>query len=197
MEIILSSNNFHKLVEFKKVFEKYDIKILSLKDVGINIEVEETGKTFKENAFLKAEAISKMTDKIVVADDSGLEVHALDGFPGIYYSRFMEGKPYEEKFAAINEKLKDKENRQANFNCTLCVINLEKEPLYFEGKAFGEIIESPRGESGFGYDPIFLYTPSNKTFAELTNEEKNQVSHRGNAIKLLLQYLKENNYIHE
>ena len=83
MEIILSSNNFHKLVEFKKVFEKYDIKILSLKDVGINIEVEETGKTFKENAFLKAEAISKMTDKIVVADDSGLEVHALDGFPGI------------------------------------------------------------------------------------------------------------------
>jgi len=197
LEIILSSNNFHKLVEFKKVFEKYDIKILSLKDVGINIEVEETGKTFKENAFLKAEAISKMTDKIVVADDSGLEVHALDGFPGIYSSRFMEGKPYEEKFVAINEKLKDKENRQANFNCTLCVINLEKEPLYFEGKAFGEIIESPRGESGFGYDPIFLYTPSNKTFAELTNEEKNQVSHRGNAIKLLLQYLKENNYIHE
>lgn len=197
MEIVIASNNFHKISEFKGTLEKYGVKIYSLNDLNIHIEVDETGKTFKENAFLKAEAISKLTDKIVVADDSGLEIRALDNFPGIYSARFMEGHPYSEKFVAINEMLGGKLDRYARFNSTLCVMNLKPEPLYFVGYAEGEVLAKPQGESSFGYDPIFYSYKAKKTFAELSQDEKNAVSHRGEAIKALVKYLEENNYIHE
>ncbi len=197
MEIVIASNNFHKISEFKGVLEKYGVKIYSLNDLNIHVEVDETGKTFKENAFLKAEAISKLTDKVVVADDSGLEIRALDNFPGIYSARFMEGHPYSEKFVAINKMLDGKLDRYARFNSTLCVMNLKPEPLYFVGYAEGEVLKKPQGESSFGYDPIFYSYKAKKTFAELSQDEKNAVSHRGEAIKALVKYLEENNYIHE
>lgn len=195
MKIVLATNNQHKLDEFRLYFADYDVEISSLKDEGINANPDETGTTFKENALIKAEEIAKFTNEIVIADDSGLEIHALNNFPGVYSSRFMDGHSYKEKFIAINEMLKDKENKKANFNCTLCVLNLEKEPLYFEGKTFGEIIEKPQGDGNFGYDPVFYYPPLNKTFAELSQKEKNEVSHRGNALKLLINYLIEKKYI--
>lgn len=195
MEIVLASNNAHKVEEFQNAFKEYGVKVYSLKEVGIEVDPEETGTTFKENSFIKADAVSKLTDKIVIADDSGLEIEALNNFPGVYSARFMDGHPYEEKFVAINEMLKDKDNRNARFNCTLCVINLESEPLYFEGFANGKILTKSCGKKGFGYDPIFYYEPCQKTFAELTQEEKNKVSHRGNAIKAMVDYLKEKKYI--
>ncbi len=195
MKIIVASNNEHKIAEFKAYFANLPVEIHSLNDESIDVNPDETGKTFKENAFIKAQAISQFSNDIIVSDDSGLEIHALDNFPGIYSSRFLEGRPYQEKFIEINKMMKGKLDRSANFNCTLCVMNLEKEPIYFEGKTEGVILESALGKEGFGYDPIFFYPPFNKTFAELTQEEKNQVSHRGNALKKFINYLKEKKYL--
>lgn len=195
MKIIVASNNEHKIAEFKAYFANLPVEIRSLNDENIDVNPDETGKNFKENAFIKAQAISQFSNDIIVSDDSGLEIHALDNFPGIYSSRFLEGRPYQEKFIAINKMMEDKLDRSANFNCTLCVMNLEKEPIYFEGKTEGVILESALGKEGFGYDPIFFYPPFNKTFAELTQEEKNQISHRGNALKKFINYLKENKYL--
>ena len=107
----------------------------------------------------------------------------------------MENSTYDEKFVALWDMLKDKENKTCNFNCTLCVINLEANPIYFEGKVFGKITTDIKGYAGFGYDPIFFYPEYNKTFGECTKEEKNAASHRGKAIRMLLDYLKEKKYI--
>lgn len=192
MNVLITTNNEHKVVEFKRAFETLNINVYSLKDINLSIDVEETGTTFKENALLKAQAVANLTDMVVIADDSGLEIASLGGFPGIYSARFMEGHPYREKFIVIFDKLKNIKDRTANFNCTLCVMNLKEEPLFFVGKAYGLILENFQGENGFGYDPIFYYPPLKKTFAEMTQDEKNSVSHRGNAIKLLVSYLKEN-----
>lgn len=195
MKFILATNNEHKKDEFISYLKKYNIDVLSLKDVNINVDPEENGKTFEENAFIKANEVKKICNEIIIADDSGLQIHSLNNFPGIYSSRFLEGKPYIEKFIEINKMLLNKEDRSANFNCTLCVIGLESKPLYFVGKVNGIILEKSSGKEGFGYDPIFYYPPLQKTFAELSQEEKNQISHRGNAIKELISYLKEKKYI--
>ena len=194
MRIVLATNNAHKREEFIEAFSPYGIEVLSLKEAGIEADPEETGRTFRENAEIKAETIGALTDDVVIADDSGLEIHALDGFPGIYSARFMEGCPYIEKFRAIESMLEGK-NRDANFNCTLCVVHLKEKPIFFEGKAFGTIVARPEGKEGFGYDPIFFYPPKGKTFAEMTQKEKNEISHRGNAIRKLMNYLKEENYL--
>lgn len=194
MRIVLATNNPHKRKEFIGAFAPYGIEVLSLKEAGIDADPEETGATFRENARIKAEAIGALTDDVVIADDSGLEIHALDGFPGIYSARFMGGRPYAEKFQAIETMLEGK-NRDANFNCTLCVVHLKDEPIFFEGKAFGTIVSQPKGIEGFGYDPIFFYPPKKKTFAEMTQDEKNEISHRGNAIRMLMDYLKEERYL--
>lgn len=195
MKFVLATSNEHKKEEFESYFKKYNIEILTLKDLNINVDVEETGSTFKENAYIKASTIAKLTPYVVIADDSGLQIHALNDFPGIYSARFMEGHTYEEKFVSINEKLQNISDRSACFNCTLCIMNLEKNPIYIEGKVEGTILESSKGKQGFGYDPIFYYEPLKKTFAELTKDEKNQVSHRGLAIKKIIEYLKECNYL--
>lgn len=195
MKIVLATNNEHKKEEFASYLTPYNIEVLSLKDIGIEVNPEENGTTFEENAFIKAKAVSQYTKEIVVADDSGLQIHSLNDFPGIYSSRFLEDKPYEEKFVEINKMLKNKQDRSANFNCTLCVLNLNKEPIYFVGKVDGVILKDSLGKSGFGYDPIFYYEPLKKTFAELSRQEKNQISHRGNAIKLLIDYLQREKLI--
>ena len=169
-----------------------NIKLFSLKDENIHIEIEENGKTFKENSLIKAESISKLTDKFVLADDSGLEIEALDNFPGIYSARFMEGRPYKEKWAAIFEMLKNKENKNAQFHCAITFITPTKEKYVFEGIEKGYITENIEGENGFGYDPIFFSNSLNKTFGNATEEEKNAVSHRGKAFSQLLEFIKNN-----
>ena len=195
LEIVVATNNNHKLNEYKNIFSAYPNVILkSLNDEKIDIDPEENGKTFKENSLIKAKAIANFTNKIVLADDSGLEIRALDGFPGIYSSRFMHDKPYIEKCQAIFDMLKDKP-REAQFHCVITLLNLVKEPLQFEGIATGVIDTKITGTHGFGYDPIFICDANNKSFASLSEEEKNKVSHRALATASLLKYLKDNNYI--
>lgn len=192
--IILATNNAHKLNEFKEIFAPYHIDILSLNDVNIISDPDECKETFQENALIKALSAAKGTDDIIVSDDSGLCIHALNDFPGIHSSRFMEEHPYKDKWLAINEMLRKKDDKSAHFQSTLCVINLEKEPLYFTGQVFGKIVK-PRGENGFGYDPIFYVEEKKKTFGEMTAVEKNELSHRKRAIEQFLNYLLKHNYI--
>lgn len=196
IKIVISSNNDHKIKEYKDIFSKYpNVEVCSLKDMGINVDPEENGKTFKENSLIKATAVANETREIVIADDSGLEIDALDGFPGIYSSRFMEGEPYVNKFSAIFNMLKEKETREAQFHCVITVVHLDKDPLFFEGVIRGEIATKANGDLGFGYDPIFIPSGYNKSFADLSNEEKNAISHRGIASKKLLNYLISKRYI--
>ena len=193
LEIVIATNNPNKVEEYRQMFASIsNIKLFSLKDENIHIEIEENGKTFKENSLIKAEAISKFTNKFVLADDSGLEIEALDNFPGIYSARFMEGKPYKEKWAAIFEMLKNKENKNAQFHCAITFITPTKEKYVFEGIEKGYITEKIEGENGFGYDPIFFSNSLNKTFGNATEEEKNAVSHRGKAFSQLLEFIKNN-----
>ena len=193
LEIVIATNNPNKVEVYRQMFASIShIKLFSLKDENIHIEIEENGKTFKENSLIKAEAISKFTNKFVLADDSGLEIEALDNFPGIYSARFMEGKPYKEKWAAIFEMLKNKENKNAQFHCAITFITPAKEKYVFEGIEKGYITEKIEGENGFGYDPIFFSNSLNKTFGNATEEEKNAVSHRGKAFSQLLEFIKNN-----
>ena len=193
LEIVIATNNPNKVEEYRQMFASIsNIKLFSLKDENIHIEIEENGKTFKENSLIKAEAISKLTDKFVLADDSGLEIEALDNFPGIYSARFMEGRPYKEKWAAIFEMLKNKENKNAQFHCAITFITPSKDKYVFEGMEKGYITENIEGENGFGYDPIFFSNSLNKTFGNATEEEKNAVSHRGKAFSQLLEFIKNN-----
>ena len=193
LEIVIATNNPNKVEEYRQMFASIsNIKLFSLKDENIHIEIEENGKTFKENSLIKAEAISKLTDKFVLADDSGLEIEALDNFPGIYSARFMEGRPYKEKWAAIFEMLKNKENKNAQFHCAITFITPSKDKYVFEGIEKGYITENIEGENGFGYDPIFFSNSLNKTFGNATEKEKNAVSHRGKAFSQLLEFIKNN-----
>lgn len=193
LEIVIATNNPNKVEEYRQMFASIsNIKLFSLKDENIHIEIEENGKTFKENSLIKAETISKFTNKFVLADDSGLEIEALDNFPGIYSARFMEGRPYKEKWAAIFEMLKNKENKNAQFHCAITFITPSKDKYIFEGIEKGYITEKIEGENGFGYDPIFFSNSLNKTFGNATEEEKNAVSHRGKAFSQLLEFIKNN-----
>ena len=193
LEIVIATNNPNKVEEYRQMFASIsNIKLFSLKDENIHIEIEENGKTFKENSLIKAEAISKFTNKFVLADDSGLEIEALNNFPGIYSARFMEGRPYKEKWAAIFEMLKNKENKNAQFHCAITFITPSKDKYVFEGIEKGYITEKIEGENGFGYDPIFFSNSLNKTFGNATEEEKNAVSHRGKAFSQLLEFIKNN-----
>ena len=193
LEIVIATNNPNKVEEYRQMFASIsNIKLFSLKDENIHIEIEENGKTVKENSVIKAETISKFTNKFVLADDSGLEIEALDNFPGIYSARFMEGRPYKEKWAAIFEMLKNKENKNAQFHCAITFITPSKDKYVFEGIEKGYITEKIEGENGFGYDPIFFSNSLNKTFGSATEEEKNAVSHRGKAFSQLLEFIKNN-----
>lgn len=196
LEIVIASNNPHKIKEYEEMFSSYSIKVLSPKELGIDIDPNESGTTFKENSLIKALAFAKCTNKCVLADDSGLSVDALDGFPGIYSARFAkeEGGNKEANLKII-EMLKDKNNRNASFNCVITLVNLNKNPLVFIGKCQGKILEKIEGEEGFGYDPIFYSNEAKTSFGLASEEIKNTYSHRALALKQLLNYLKENKFI--
>lgn len=187
MNIIIASNNQGKIREFKKMLEPMGYTVLSQSEAGIDIEVEETGTTFKENATLKAEAIYNLKHTAVLADDSGLEVEFLNGEPGIYSARYMGLDSDEARRNCILEKLQgvEENNRIARFICCICYIDENGNKQYAEGYWNGKIAKEAKGNNGFGYDPIFIPDGENITSAEMMPEEKNSKSHRALALKKL------------
>lgn len=186
--IMIATGNMGKAKEFEKMFAKAGYQIKTMKDFPELPEVQETGQTFEENARLKAETIANILQCPVLADDSGLTVDALGGMPGIYSARFAgEQKSDASNNAKLLHELTDvsDENRTAQFHCTLVFAAPQKESLVVEGIWNGRIARIPRGENGFGYDPLFIVDGLEKTSAELTPEEKNELSHRGQAMKKL------------
>lgn len=192
--LILASNNKKKIKEMKEILKELEVDVKSLENENINIDVVEDGKTFEENAKKKAKEIYEFLlergdkDFIVLADDSGLEVDYLNGEPGIYSARYSGEHGNDAK---NNEKLLrklegvHKKDRMAKFVCQLAMFTDQGEYFKVTGEVNGYIIEELNGEGGFGYDPLFLYEPLNKTFAQLTSDEKNEISHRGVALKEL------------
>ena len=191
-EIIVASTNQGKIKEIKAMLKDIDIEVLSMKDVlDKEIEIEENGTTFKENALIKAQAIANIVNKPVLADDSGLEVDALDKQPGIYSARFLGAKTsYAVKNQYIIDAVVNKE-RSARFVCAMALVIPGREPILIEETMEGLINDKIEGENGFGYDPIFYFPPCQMTSAMMSMEEKNQHSHRAKALKKLYAILKE------
>lgn len=194
MKIVFASNNEGKVREIKKMLEGMEIDLVSLNDYASGPAIVEDGKSFLENAFRKAKIVAEFTGETVLADDSGLQVEALGGEPGIYSSRYAgENATDEENINKLLAKLKDipQEKRSAFFCCVLVIYRIDGSHDFFEGKWRGQIIDEPRGNSGFGYDPIFLVPELKMTAAELPAEIKNKISHRGQAFAQLKRSLGE------
>lgn len=178
-KLVAATGNKGKLREFCEILK--DFEIISMKDLGIDIEVEENGETFKENAYIKASEIAKLTDFPVLSDDSGLCVDFLCGAPGVYTARYAgENATDEENINKLLDALKDvpEDKRTARFVSVICVVFPDGNAVYGEGTCEGRITFAPSGENGFGYDPVFYTEKYGKTFAELTADEKNSISHR-------------------
>ena len=198
MKIVLASKNKHKLVEISKITQLFGMELVLQSELGVDIDVEETGTTFEENSFLKAEAVMKATGLPALADDSGIAVDALNGAPGIYSARYGFDDTLDD-WGRLELLLKNTEHvpdgqRQAQFVCVITLVTPEGEVIQARGEIHGELTREPAGENGFGYDPIFFYPPLGKTTAELSAEEKNEVSHRANALKLFYEKMKEAGY---
>ena len=198
MKVVLASKNRHKLEEISKITEKFDIELILQSELGVDIDVEETGTTFEENSFLKADAVMKATGLPALADDSGIAVDALNGEPGVYSARYGFDESLDD-WGRLELLLKNTENvpdgqRQAQFVCVITMVTPDGKTIQARGEIHGELTREARGENGFGYDPIFYYPPLGKTTAELSPEEKNQVSHRANALKIFYEKLKEAGY---
>ncbi len=189
-EVVLATSNQGKLKEFTELLSPVFGKVLSLREFNGLPEIVEDGETFSENALKKARVISKLTQKITLADDSGLEVDALGGRPGVFSSRYAgENAGDEENINKLLQELKGEANRNARFVCCLALVFPDGKEITVEGRCEGVIAEEPRGKGGFGYDPVFYLPEFNKTMAELTLEEKNLVSHRSRAVNALIMYL--------
>lgn len=198
--LVIASNNEGKIKEIKRVLASLPVEVLSLKDMGLNIEVEEDGLTFEDNAKKKSVEIYKElirrneSNFIVMSDDSGLEVDYLKGEPGVFSARYAGEHGNDKK---NNEKLLlnlagvSDDNRKARFVCQLALINEKNEYRTVRGTVDGYILEEEKGNGGFGYDPLFFYKPLNKSFGELTMEEKNEISHRGVALQKVKEIIKE------
>ena len=194
MKVVLASRNAHKIKELQSILKQYieDIEILSLDDVGIFEDIVEDGETYFENAMIKARVAAR-SGYIGMGDDTGLSVRALGGAPGIYSARYS-GGDYAANNALLLKNLDGVSDRFAEFVCTIaCVFPDGREPICVEGRTQGVILELERGEGGFGYDPLFYYEPFGKTYAELTYEEKNSISHRCKAIERLAEKFKKIN----
>ncbi len=190
MNLIIASNNKHKIYEIKKMLGSKFSEILSLSEAGISHETVEDGITFLENAFKKAREIAALSGCASLADDSGICVDALDGAPGVYSARFSGGDD-EDNNKLLLEKLKDKANRGAHYTCAMALVYPDGKEISAEGYMYGEITDNPRGERGFGYDPLFIPTGETRTVAEMTDDEKNAISHRANALKAILEKIRE------
>ena len=193
-ELILATNNAHKLQEVRQILAPHKILVYGLNDLNLKPEdVEENADTYQGNALIKARSIQKLTTMPIIADDSGLEILAMDHKPGLHSARFAsECGGHDKAIQTILDYLKDKNDRSARFICDIILLNEGDSPLLFEGIVPGHIADKPFGEGGFGYDPIFVCDELNKTYAEMSQDEKNKVSHRGKALKKLITYLKIN-----
>lgn len=190
-ELIVASGNAHKIIEIQEILGE-EFKVKGLKDLDKDIEIIEDGKSYKENALLKANAIAKYYDSYILADDSGLEIFSLPEILGIYSARFMgEDTPYEERFKEIYKLLKDKDS-SARFVCVMALVTPNKKEYYVEGEIKGRIGKTS-GVKGFGYDPIFYPEGYDCTMADISSEEKNKISHRASAMKKIKDLLKELN----
>ena len=188
MKLIIASNNQHKIYEIKKILaEKFD-EIISLKEAGIEHETVEDGETFMDNAVKKAKEIAEISGSYALADDSGICCDALGGAPGIFSARFSGGSD-EDNNALLLEKLHGKEDKRAHYTCAMALCSPNGELTLAEGYMYGTITEDRRGNGGFGYDPLFIPLGETRTVAEMTDEEKNAISHRANALNLLLEKL--------
>lgn len=187
-DIVIASTNKGKINDFKVIFP--DFNVIGIAEIIEDFDVEETGDTFEANAKLKSEAAAKVLNKRVIADDSGLEVFALDGEPGVYSARYAgTDKDDDANIDKLLTQLGDETDRSAQFVCVISMSTPGEETVQFKGTVQGEITLSKIGEHGFGYDPIFYLDDKNKTMAQLSAEEKSEVSHRGKAIEKLRQYL--------
>ena len=186
--VIIATKNKGKAKEFQQMFAPYGYEVQTLLDLPHIEDVEETGVTFEENAILKAETVAQELGVLVIADDSGLSIDALDGRPGVYSARYAgEDKSDEGNMAKVLDELQSVEeaDRTARFHCVLAIAGPEIETQTVTGTCEGRILNEKRGDNGFGYDPIFFVPSLNKTMAQLTPEEKSSISHRGNALKQL------------
>ena len=198
MKVVLASKNKHKLEEISKITEKFGFDLVLQSELGVDIDVDETGSTFEENSYLKAEAVMKATGLPALADDSGIAVDALNGEPGIYSARYGFDDTLDD-WGRLKLLLKNMENvpdgqRQAKFVCVITMVTPEGQTIQARGEIHGELLREARGQNGFGYDPIFYYPPMGMSTAEMSSEDKNKVSHRANALKVFYEKLKEAGY---
>lgn len=188
MKLVFATNNINKLKEVQEMLSD-SFEILSLKDINCFDEVEETETTLEGNAKLKADYITKKFGYNCFADDTGLEVKSLDGKPGVYSARFAgESRNSENNMQKLLSELKDKEDRTAQFRTAIC-LNIDDKQFLFEGICKGKILKQKQGEKGFGYDPIFQPEGYHQSFAEMSSDEKNKISHRGLAVQKLVEFL--------
>ena len=186
-QLILATHNDHKAQEFRDILPQYSVQTLA--DLGHDEDIEETATDLEGNSFLKAKTIFKRYGHVVISDDSGLEVDALDGAPGVYSARYS-GEPRNDQrnTEKLLKELHNVSNRKAQFRTVITLMNAENS-FQFEGIVSGTIAKSPRGQAGFGYDPVFIPEGVQQTFAELATDMKNKISHRANAIEKLLHFL--------
>lgn len=190
-QVVIATKNKGKAKDFEALFSPLEYEVVTMFDVAPNMEIEETGTTFEENAVLKAETLAKALNTIVIADDSGLAVDALNGEPGVYSARYAGDHDDEANIVKVLEKLAgvQEEKRTARFCCALAIAGPEMETFTVFGTCEGVILEEKRGTNGFGYDPIFYVPHLQRAMAELSPEEKGAISHRGNAIRKLAEAL--------
>ena len=185
MKLILASNNAKKMKELRAILSDMDVEILSQREAGCNFEVDETGTTFAENAYLKAKAVFDATGEATVADDSGLMVETLGGEPGVYSARYAPGghdATDKERHEYLLKKMGDTENRKAKFVSSICCLLPDGRIIRTEGECHGRILTGPCGEGGFGYDPVFMPDGYDESMAQLGTEVKNKISHRAHAL---------------
>lgn len=188
-ELVFATNNKHKTEEIGKLLVN-QYKVLNLKDIGCDVDIPETGNSFAENAELKSSYVTDNFKLNCFADDSGLEIAALDNEPGIYSARYSGVRDDLENLNLVLKKMEGKTNRKAHFK-TVISLNQNNKNYLFEGVVYGNITQTPIGDEGFGYDPIFMPIGYDRTFAQMSMTEKNEISHRAIAMKKLIAFLKE------
>lgn len=194
MKVVLASQNKKKIVEMKDILSKMGVEVLSQADVGLNLEPEETGTTFEENARIKARAVMEAAGMPAIADDSGLMVDALGGEPGVYSARYGgPGLDDTGRWQLLLRNMAGQTNRQGKYVSVICCVFPDGREILSRGECAGLLTEEPAGDGGFGYDPIFFLPQLGKTMAQITPEEKNQISHRAKALAgFQIEWEKEN-----
>lgn len=195
MKAVLASKNQHKLAEISKIVAQFGIELVLQSELGLDIDVDETGETFEENSMLKARAVMEASGMPAIADDSGLMVDALDGAPGVYSARYggSHDRTDEERYRYLLSNLENvpDEKRSAKFVSVITLLYPDGHAIVARGECPGTILHAPRGENGFGYDPVFFVTSEGKSMAELSPERKNEISHRARALQVLAARLEE------